>query len=33
MDDDIIKHYSNEDSFLLEIVQVEDSYEITLAEL
>ncbi|UYV81955.1 GRHL2 [Cordylochernes scorpioides] len=33
MDDDVVKHYCNEDTFIIEISQVDDAYNVTLVEL
>ena len=33
MDDNIIEHYSNEDTFILSIDSFADAYKITLAEI
>ncbi|XP_067142512.1 grainyhead-like protein 1 homolog isoform X1 [Centruroides vittatus] len=33
MDDEIIKHYFNEDTFLIEVSKIDDCYDITLVEL
>lgn len=33
MDDNIVKHYSNEDTFQLQIEEVGGSYKLTLTEI
>lgn len=33
MDDNIIEHYSNEDTFVMHIENIDDAYKITLTEI